>query len=102
LENRRAYALSFIEDISKKELQHWLAQQVYIALGFLLSACALLRIDACPIEAFNKSKFNKILGCQKLHIDTQVTVALGFCSDHDLLFPKRKYRWPKEKVVVTI
>lgn len=102
LENKRAYALSFIENMSKEELQCWLTQQVYIALGFLLSACVLLRIDACPIEAFNKSKFNKILGCIKLHIDTQVAVALGYCSDHDLLFPKRKHRWPKEDVVITI
>lgn len=59
-EDFRPYAISYINGMSREQLKEWMAEQAYIALGFLLSACAMLRIDACPMEAFDREKTNQL------------------------------------------
>jgi nitroreductase / dihydropteridine reductase len=83
-------------------LQHWVAEQVYIALGFLLTGCALLHIDACPIEAYDKAKFDKILSLKKWGIKSQVAVAIGYRAESDQYAREKKVRWNKEDIVITI
>ena len=55
LEHHKNLAISYIQSKSKEQLKEWMAEQVYIALGFLLSTCAMLQVDACPMEAFDDS-----------------------------------------------
>lgn len=40
----------------------WLDCQVYIAVGFLLSAAAALRVDSCTIGGMDRAKYDEILG----------------------------------------
>lgn len=58
---------------------HWNQRQVYIALGFFLSAAAMLGIDACPMEGFDAAKYNEILGlaAQGLSATVVATRATG-------------------------
>lgn len=102
MEEVRAFALSFTESLSKEALRCWMGEQLYRALGFLLSACGLLHIDACPIEAIDKRRFNKILGLKKWNIETRIAVAIGYRSEQDEYARKTKTRWPKEEVVLTV
>ena len=39
----------------------WAKNQVYIALGVLMVACASLGIDSCPMEGFDPAKYDEIL-----------------------------------------
>ena len=73
-ESFRSHAVAYIETMPKEQLKEWMAQQVYIALGFLLSACAVLNIDACPIEAFDRDKVNNLLGLDKYGMRTKTFV----------------------------
>jgi hypothetical protein len=50
LDGYKNMILGFLEGKSQDDLAIWLNKQTYIAQGFLLSACALLGIDACPME----------------------------------------------------
>jgi len=50
LDGYKNMILGFIEGKSQDDLAIWLSKQTYIAQGFLLSACAMLGIDACPME----------------------------------------------------
>jgi nitroreductase / dihydropteridine reductase len=102
LEEFKPLTLSFIKSKSTTQLREWLAEQVYIALGFLLSACALLHIDACPIEAFDHGKVNKLLELHKLGIQSRVAVAIGYRSENDPYASRKKVRWPIEDVVITV
>ena len=102
LEQFETVALSFIKSKSNEQLRQWLAEQVYIALGFLLSACAMLHIDACPMEAFDHGKVNKLLDLHKLGIESRVAVAIGYRAANDEHAKQNKLRWPKKDVVITI
>jgi nitroreductase len=48
--------------IDEGKIEDWNSRQSYIALGFLLETAALLGIDACPMEGFNRAEFDRILG----------------------------------------
>ncbi|HEY1022587.1 MAG TPA: NAD(P)H-dependent oxidoreductase [Flavisolibacter sp.] len=98
----RSMAMAFIESKDSRELRHWMAEQVYIALGFLLSTCALLHIDACPIEGFDHAKVNKLLGLHNLGIESRIMVAIGYRPERSEYRNMPKLRWPKEEVVLTI
>lgn len=102
LEDFKTYAMSFIESKSKEELKEWMAQQVYIALGFLLCTCAMLHVDACPMEAFNHSKANKLLNLSKHGIESRIAVAIGYRSDKDDYAKRKKLRWESEDVFITL
>ena len=42
--------------------------QTYIALGNLMTVCAIENIDACPMEGFNPSKFDEVLQLKSLNL----------------------------------
>ena len=48
--------------ISQREKLDWAGKQSYIALANMMSAAALMGIDSCPIEGFNASEIENILG----------------------------------------
>lgn len=102
LEAFKPYMISFIESKPRDEVKEWMAQQVYIALGFLLETCALLHIDACPMEAFDHVKANKLLTLSKYGVESRVAVAIGYRSEKDAYSKIKKLRFPKEEVVITI
>ncbi len=101
-ESFRSHAIAYIETMPKEQLKEWMAQQVYIALGFLLSACAVLNIDACPIEAFDRDKVNNLLGLDKYGINCRTLVALGHRSANDLHAQDKKIRFQPADVFITI
>jgi nitroreductase / dihydropteridine reductase len=102
LEHFRPYVMTFIEAKTKEELKEWMAQQVYIALGFLLATCAVLHIDACPIEAFEHSKVNTLLRLDEYGAESRVIAAIGYRSKQDMHAFNKKLRWPKEEVIITL
>lgn len=98
----RPHAIAYIEAMPKPQLREWMAEQVYIALGFLLSACAMLRIDACPIEAFDREQTNQLLQLDKFGISCRTLVALGYRSDSDEHALNKKVRFPVEDLVIRV
>ena len=77
-------------------LTEWTSKQVYIALGNLLAACAELKIDACPIEGFNRQQFNEILDLDKKELNAAVLATIGYRSEKDKYQHLPKVRKPKE------
>ena len=57
--------------------------QVYIALGNLLNACALLKIDATPMEGFKPKEFDQVLGLNELNLSSVLCVPVGYRADDD-------------------
>lgn len=74
----------------------WTARQAYIALGNLLSAAAALRIDACPMEGFEKEKVDEILDLEKQGLSTAVIIPIGYRSEEDNTQHNKKVRRPEE------
>ena len=60
----------------------WACRQAYIALGNMMTAAAMIRIDSCPIEGFNHADAEKVLDDAGLLEDGRfglaVMVAFGY------------------------
>ncbi len=56
----------------------WGARQCYIILGNLMSASAMIGIDSCAIEGFEKNKVEKILALDTQREEVAVLCALGY------------------------
>lgn len=85
-ENLKGYG-DFIKgkmaELSKEEKQVWMSKQTYIALGNLMSMCAELKIDACPMEGFEKASYDEILNLSEKNLTSSVVVTIGYRSDED-------------------
>ncbi len=89
------YRNRIIKSISSKSpeaLLQWASRQIYIALGFLLVAAAVEKIDACPIEGFEKEMYDEILGLKEKGLSSVVMAAVGFRSADDKYQFKPKVR----------
>jgi len=102
LEGYKQTMLGFVAHKSADELAVWMSKQVYIALGFLLSASAVAGVDACPMEGFNPTEFDRILGLEAQGLKSVVACPVGYRSDEDMMASLAKVRLPLEQVVVTI
>lgn len=80
-------------------MEAWTARQIYIALGFFLSACANLGVDACPMEGIEAPKYDEILGLGAEGYGTTVVATAGYRSETDPTAALKKVRFPVERVV---
>lgn len=94
--------MGFISGKDADALAAWSARQLYIALGMLLSTAALLKIDACPMEGFDTTAVDEILGLEELGFTSRALVAVGYRDEKDSALDRPKVRFPEEKVFVTI
>jgi len=78
---------------------NWAKRQVYIALGFLLSVCAMKKIDSCPIEGMDEKKADEILGLDKKGLECVALCALGYRDKEDKYSKLKKVRFSKKEVV---
>ncbi len=90
-------------DISKKtqeELLVWNRNQAYIALGNLLTVCAVEQIDACPMEGFVPAKYDEILGLKEQNLTATLVLPVGFRAEDDYMKDLKKVRKNLEDVVI--
>lgn len=69
----------FIEPLEEDEvlLENWTAKQCYIALGNAMTCAAMMEIDSCPIEGFDKEEVEAILDLEYGH-SIAVMCAFGY------------------------
>jgi nitroreductase len=80
----------------------WARNQVFIALGILLASAAVLGIDACPMEGFDRAQYDAILGLPQKGLASAVVATLGYRSPADKYATVPKVRFPREKVFIEI
>jgi nitroreductase len=81
---------------------NWAKNQVYIALGNLMTVCASLRIDSCPMEGFMAKKYDEILGLEELGLTSMVVCPIGYRSESDKYSSMAKIRFSQDELVVKI
>lgn len=84
---------------TSEEVINWNAKQVYIALGNIMTVCALNQIDTCPMEGFDVAEYDRILGLESLNLTAIVTLPIGFRSSSDESAYRPKQRKPIEELV---
>lgn len=85
-----------------EQMEIWNSNQTYIALGSLLTACALKEIDACPMEGFNKEEFERILGSAVEGYKIRAICPVGYRSADDRAATRKKVRYAKEDIITEI
>lgn len=94
-----------VEDFSKKtdaELRHWAVNQAYLALGNMLTTCALKQIDACPMEGFEPQKYAEILNIDQNKLEPVLVLPVGLRDDADKFATFKKVRRPLDEVVMNV
>ena len=85
-----------IAEKSEEEKTNWLKEQTYLALGNLLSSCAELKIDTCPMEGFEPKEYNRILNLNEKGLNACVIAAIGYRDLEDITQNQLKVRKPTE------
>ena len=87
---------------SPEAVRIWMTNQVFIALGQFLSACALLGVDACPMEGFEPEKYDEILGLPAKGYHSVVLATAGYRSTDDAYPTMKKVRFHKSEMIEAI
>lgn len=86
--------------LSPEKQSEWLFKQAYILLGFLLETAALLEVDACPMEGFDKPSVDKILNLDKFGLKVALLIPVGYRSSNDKYQKLPKTRVSKENFFI--
>ena len=79
------------------------ARQAYIALGVALVAAAEQEVDSTPMEGFNPSHVDTILGLEERGLRSVVLLPLGYRDPSaDWLLPMKKVRKSRENIVTVL
>lgn len=106
-----AESLNFYRDMMLGDVVHgargrvaheWAARQCYIALGNLMTAAALLGVDACPMEGLAPVEYDKVLNLGASGYATAVACALGYRGAGDKYASLPKVRYATEDLVRVI
>lgn len=95
----RGMIAGFAERMSVEERHAWNVRQVYIALGQLMAAAAVLGVDSCPMEGISASAYDRILGLEGSGYATVVACALGYRAESDKYAVTPKARFERAKVI---
>ena len=99
----RGMMLSDVVNGPRGKIAHdWAIRQTYIALGNLMTAAAVLKVDACPMEGLVPSEYDKILGLEKTGYATVVACALGYRSTSDKYAALAKVRFEDKDLILHI
>ena len=91
-----------IEKKTQEELFLWNKNQAYIALGNLLTICALEKIDSCPMEGFIPEKYNEVLKLNTHNLTATLVLPVGFRAEDDYMKDLKKVRKNIKDVVIEI
>ena len=67
----------------KKDIDLWAAKQAYLALGNLLTVCAIEGVDACPMEGFLPNEYDQILTLKSQGLRSVLLMPIGYRADDD-------------------
>lgn len=97
----RTSLVKTVESKSPDERYEWAARQIYIALGTALTAAAVEKVDATPMEGFVPDKVDDILNLHEKGLRSVAMMALGYRDEeNDFLANVKKVRRDKEELFI--
>jgi len=77
-------ANNFVTNFSSdQERLHWISKQGYIVLGQLMTACAIEKVDSCPMEGFQPHLYSEILDLEAKNLFPILALPMGYRSVED-------------------
>lgn len=94
---------SLFSTFTEEQQHHHAAKQAHIGFGMAIAAAAELRVDATPMEGFNKDELDEFLGLQSKGLKSVTLLALGRRQpEGDWLSVLKKVRRPTEEFITEI
>ncbi|MDG5491213.1 NAD(P)H-dependent oxidoreductase [Psychroserpens sp. SPM9] len=81
-----------MKKMSIKERQEWSIKQAYIALGNLMTVCAMEGIDSCPMEGFIPSAYDDLLDLKAMNLKSVLLLPVGYRAADDMFADFKKVR----------
>lgn len=96
---RQMIQVDLIDGPRSQAIGQWSANQVYIALGNLLTSAALLQVDTCAIEGFSPAEYDRILKLEDSEYQSCVVCACGYRSAEDKYASLAKVRYSASDLI---
>jgi nitroreductase len=94
--------LGSLVNMTPEAAHNWAARQCYLALGVFLSACAVVGVDACPMEGFQPEQYDTILGLREKGFGAVVIATAGYRAADDPAAKNVKVRFDVNDVIERI
>lgn len=91
-----------MDKMSVDQRQQWSKNQAYIALGNLMTVCAIEGIDACPMEGFLPQAFDKELQLTDRGLKSVLLLPVGYRDESDMFAGFKKVRKSVNEAVIEI
>ncbi len=88
--------------MSPENIERSSIYQTYIALGNLMTVCAIEQIDACPIEGFIPEKIDEILNLKEKNLKSVLMLPVGVRAEDDIMSEMKKVRKPLKDMVIEL
>lgn len=98
-ENMMKWALGNLDEAT---INAWMEKQVYIALWNMMTVCAQMEIDSCPMEGFVHAKYDEILWLTELGLTSVVLLPIWYRSEKDGYAHTAKVRFNEKDIIVTL
>ncbi|MEP0264384.1 NAD(P)H-dependent oxidoreductase [Dokdonia sp.] len=98
----REYLYGHFETETPDDIINWATKQAYLAMGNLLTICAIEKIDACPMEGFNPEGYDALLGLPEKGLSSVLVMPIGVRADDDMFAGFKKVRKTLKDAVIEI
>lgn len=98
----REYLNNDLNSRSQEQLFAWNKNQAYIALGNLLTVCAIEKIDSCPMEGFIGEKYDELLDLNAKNLSSILVLPVGFRAEDDYMKDLKKVRKTLDNSIIEI
>jgi nitroreductase len=98
----RKQLLEMYENKTLEEKQQSAIYQAYIALGNLMTVCAVEKIDCCPMEGFVPSKIDELLNLSEKNLSSVLLLPVGFGAEDDVMRKMKKVRKSLSDTIIEI
>ncbi|GAA3605287.1 NAD(P)H-dependent oxidoreductase [Flavivirga amylovorans] len=102
LDPYRLDLINTMKNMSIKERQQWSKNQAYIALGNLMTVCAVEGIDSCPMEGFLPKEFDDVLGLDEMNLKSVLLLPVGYRADDDMFSEFEKVRKSIDDAIIEL
>jgi len=92
---------SFLQK-TPEEIKDYCIKQAYLAMGNLLTVCAIESIDACPMEGFEPSAYDEVLSLKEKGLHSVLVMPIGYRAKDDMFADLKKVRKKTSNSVIEI
>ncbi len=96
------FLLESFSEKNPEEIEQWMTNQAYLAMGNLLTVCAIEEIDACPMEGFEPEKYDDFLQLKNKGLRSVLVLPVGYRAVDDMFATLKKVRRGVADVVITL